>query len=159
MVGLLIAAILPVFPCLAVVNTSAGAHNHKIIFCKRAKDAEEFRLSFTHSVNKTPVTDYFKIENGHLLLYKTTFTSYGAGMPEYNPNQQVTLENGQVVISNIDTAYDTFSVFVGDSAEHMLIIDQYTLPLRRLAPPKSTLSFSVRYCSLWQILASNRRNA
>ena len=40
-----------------------------------------FRLSFIHSVSKTPVVDVYRIEDGQILQTSEIFEAHGAGLP------------------------------------------------------------------------------
>ncbi len=50
------------------------------VYSKKA--LQGFIISYTHSVNKGRVKDYYKIQGRKLIVHKTEFVSYGAGMPE-----------------------------------------------------------------------------
>lgn len=47
----------------------------------KVKDKEEFTIEYTHSVEKSPVTEKYKIYGDSLILLETSFKSYGAGLP------------------------------------------------------------------------------
>jgi hypothetical protein len=54
----------------------------EIIFKENIKLGEEFLLKYTHSVAKTPVWEFFQIDNnGKLILVETHFLDHGAGLP------------------------------------------------------------------------------
>lgn len=42
---------------------------------------EEWQIVFTHSVERTPWEEYYRVEDGGNLLYKTRFQSLGWGYP------------------------------------------------------------------------------
>ena len=68
----------PLYPALQITNVKKG----EVLFCVRMAEGEEFILSFIHSVNKRPVYDTIRVEKDHLLIVKSRFDSFGAGMPE-----------------------------------------------------------------------------
>ena len=68
----------PLYPVLRVASVKKA----ELLFCARMAEGEEFVLSFIHSVNKRPVFDTLRIEGDHLLIVKSRFDSFGAGMPE-----------------------------------------------------------------------------
>ena len=39
-------------------------------------------LSFVHSVNRRPVYDTLRVERDHLVIVRSRYDSFGAGMPE-----------------------------------------------------------------------------
>ena len=67
---------------------------------------EEFSITFIHSVNKTPVTDVYDVdERGIIMLRKTIYYGFGAGVPsDLDPKMELTYEEGTgaMVVSKID---------------------------------------------------------
>ena len=53
-----------------------------VVFCTRAGVGQEFVLSFVHSVNRRPVYDTLRVEVDHLVIVRSRFDTFGAGMPE-----------------------------------------------------------------------------
>ena len=64
---------------------------------------DEFEITFTHSVNKTPVTDIYQIREGDIYLTGNIYYSFGAGVPtEIYEGQTLSYgENGEMIISNM----------------------------------------------------------
>ncbi len=54
----------------------------KAVFAKRVAPGDTFTLSFVHSVEKSDVTDYFRIDDEYRsILYETEFRSLNTGLP------------------------------------------------------------------------------
>jgi len=54
----------------------------KAVFVKRVAPGDTFTLSFVHSVEKSDVTDYFRIDGDcRIILYQTEFRSLNTGLP------------------------------------------------------------------------------
>ena len=70
LLALIIILFIPIFPKLLI--------NKKVFNIKN----KEFVILYTHSVNKGLVRDYYIIEDKNIVLSKTRFASYGAGIPE-----------------------------------------------------------------------------
>ena len=69
-------------PAVRVLSIS-GRKTPDKVFYSAAACKEGFIISYTHSVNKGRVHDYYRaLPDGTLELYKTQFVSYGAGIPE-----------------------------------------------------------------------------
>ena len=47
---------------------------------EKTEQGFEFSVEFIHSVNKTPVKDTYRIDNGKIKAYSTTYSSFGAGV-------------------------------------------------------------------------------
>ena len=74
-------------PAVSVLSLS-GRKNPDQVFYSAAACKEGFIISYTHSVNKGRVHDYYSfLPDRTLELYKTQFVSYGAGIPE--PEEQL----------------------------------------------------------------------
>ena len=62
------------------VRESGGAG--RIVWLQRVSPGDTFTLSFVHSVEKSEVTDYFRIDDGYrIILYQTEFGSLNTGLP------------------------------------------------------------------------------
>ena len=76
----LVVAFVFIFPFFSVLSISNRKNpSEKIHF---ENGARGFIISYTHSVNKGRVHDYYRADGKNLILYRTDFVSYGAGMPE-----------------------------------------------------------------------------
>jgi hypothetical protein len=54
----------------------------KVAFLARVTPGDTFTLSFIHSVEKSPVTDYFRIDDDYrIILYQSEFSSLNTGLP------------------------------------------------------------------------------
>jgi len=54
----------------------------RVVWLKRVAPGDTFTLSFIHSVEKSEVTDYFRIDDDHrIILYQTEFGSLNTGLP------------------------------------------------------------------------------
>lgn len=135
--------------CLVVENDIG-----KRLFNCPLENGDQFAIRFTHSVALTPVTDYYKIENGKIFLDKTVYKDFGAGLPHApEDGQKMTTENGEIVISGFNRELPVFEVRVGRVANHeLLLFDDASqgkdkkvtaLPLVDLAKPGMALRFSL----------------
>ena len=95
---------------------------------------EEFSITFIHSVNKTPVTDVYDVdERGIIMLRKTIYYGFGAGVPsDLDPKMELTYEEGTgaMVVSKIDMELPSFYLFVGTVSDHTLSIGGEEISLR-----------------------------
>ena len=86
-----------------------------------------FVISYTHSVNKGRVHDFYKpTQDKKLELYKTSFVSYGAGIPEpeETPGAVFTVTDDHYVISGINRIVPRLVMAVGLIAEHSITFDE-----------------------------------
>ena len=78
-------------------------------------------LSYTHSVEKTPVRDVYAVRDGGLTMTYTEFSSYGAGLPSTAPVERS--GNGSYVYRPPDRHYEEVWVATGHVAGHELVVD------------------------------------
>ena len=134
----------PLYPVLRVANVKKA----ELLFCARMAENEEFVLSFIHSVNKRPVFDTLRMEGNQLLIVKSRFDSFGAGMPE---GSQMGQDGWLEWVVNRPVPEVT--LFVGWVANHSLRLKGREIPLTELAEPGTLLSLRVQKVSrygLWK---------
>ena len=58
-------------------------------------DKKEFSIQFIHSVNNSPVIDYYTIDdNNNIIITQTTYYDFGAGVQtELNNNEKIKYGN------------------------------------------------------------------
>lgn len=84
-----------------------------------------FIISYTHSVNKGRVKDFYTVnDNRELLCDATIFVSYGAGIPEPQDFPNAVFENTKdgYKITNINRISKTLTAAVGIIANHAITI-------------------------------------
>ena len=86
---------------------------------------DEFEITFTHSVNKTPVTDIYQIREGDIYLTGNIYYSFGAGVPtEIYEGQTLSYgENGEMIISNMDTLIPDLVYIIGTVTDYYFSVN------------------------------------
>ena len=109
-------------PAVRVLSVS-GRKNPQAIFYSTAFCKEGFIISYTHSVNKGRVHDFYRpAKGGGLELYKTEFISYGAGIPEpeETPGAVFTVTDDGYFIENLHRTLPRLTMAVGLIANHSI---------------------------------------
>jgi hypothetical protein len=145
-----LAAVLFYSQCLVleIVNVNSG----QMVMCANMADGEEFVLSFIHSVNKRPVYDTLRAARDHLVIVKSRFDSFGAGMPE-SSTEEGTLriaEDGWLEWTT-NRPVPEVVVRVGRVAEHSLHLKGRSVPLKDLAQPGTPISMQIRQRSRFAV--------
>lgn len=99
-----------------------------------------FSISFIHSVNKTSVTDYYFInDKNEIILDKTEYYDFGAGVPfDLNSGEELEfLDNGAMLISNINRKISPYIIYVGTVSDHILTIGDSSYSLRDICGKNS----------------------
>ena len=142
----------PLFPVLEIVDGRGG----RVVFCARVQPGEEFVLSFVHSVNRRPVYDTLRVEADHLVIAKSRFDTFGAGMPEASTRdgKLIVAEDGWLEWT-VNRPTPEITVRVGRVADHTLHYKGRDIRLSDLAEPGSALTLRVRK-SRWLDLIKSR---
>lgn len=111
-----------------------------------------FSVEFVHSVNQTPVKDTYIIENGQIKAYSTTYRSFGAGVQTaLGEGQTMTYdEEGNMIITGFDIAYDPLRYIVGTVFDHILEIGGEEISLRNMCGRNAKVVFEI--VDLYEIL-------
>ncbi|MBP7177124.1 MAG: DUF1850 domain-containing protein [Thermoclostridium sp.] len=129
-------------PALILKNADTG----EIISVYPIEDGDEFSITFIHSVNNSPVTDYYEIRNKGIYVVRTKYYSFGAGV-QTEVEQGQTLEygsDGSMTVSGFELRLDKLSYIVGTVSDHMLEIGGETISLRELCGRNTTVVFLVK---------------
>lgn len=133
--------------------TIMDAESNEIVYMNKISNMNEFHITFIHSVNRMPVNEYYKIINNKFIVYKTTFYSYGAGMPDFQDlGQRPVLKDGMVCIDNLNINMESFSIFIGTIANHSLNFSNKKYYLSQFIMPGKSAFFKIRKVSLYRLL-------
>ncbi|MDW5298684.1 MAG: DUF1850 domain-containing protein [Sedimentibacter sp.] len=141
---------IPVFNQFTISNGKTG----DVVYCDSIEKFENFYTSFKHSVNRTPVNEFYRIEGNKFVVYKTTFYSYGAGMPDARdyPDADIKFENGKVLIDNINRELNEFTILVGTYADHTVHVKNESFKLDKYVEPQNPALFKIKRVSIYDIL-------
>lgn len=121
-------------------NTGKKYASYKI------KDGDVFSVGFIHSVNKSPLTDYYVIRDGKIIVFKTVYYGFGAGVQtEIEEGQTLTYgDDGSMIVTGFDKEINPLTYFVGTVSDHTLTINENTkISLRELCGRNARVSFSI----------------
>ena len=103
-----------------------------------------FSITFIHSVNKSPVTDFFEIREDGIYGVETVYYNFGAGVPtELEEGQTLTYgEDGSMIISGFNVKLDHLIYRVGTVSDHVLTLeDGSEISLRDLCGRSARVGF------------------
>lgn len=126
-----------------------------------ARTAETgFVVSYTHSVNKGRVRDYcVLLPDGSVLVTKTRFVSYGAGMPEPEGSEAFAVDGEYLELRNINLRIPRLVLRVGVIANHEIECGGRVFALSDYFEPQSAVVIGRRKIPLIDYIRSNRMNA
>lgn len=97
-----------------------------------------FTLTYIHSVEKTPVVEYYKIKaNGDLKLIKTQFESYGAGLPLETNN--FVIKDGKFILSDMNIVISELKIRVARAAGQTIQISNNNYFFHDISVPGSVV--------------------
>ncbi|MBM7556918.1 DUF1850 domain-containing protein [Halanaerobacter jeridensis] len=124
----------------------------RVIYQQRVDSGFKFAIKYTHSVENTPVWDYFKVLDRNILLTSTKYMSYGAGLPFLKKNNYQ-VQDEKFIIKEINTQLEKIPLRVSDYAKHKLLIDQEVYKLYQLTAAQNLVMIKVEEKNLYQFLA------
>lgn len=103
-----------------------------------------FALSHRHSVAKLPWVDEFQVGPGDVMvLSRTRYGAFGAGLPSGDEGGTVSIEDGWIVIDGMDRRFASVALSVSSFTEHRLAIGARAWALWPLAAGRTPVTVSV----------------
>ncbi|WP_233710632.1 DUF1850 domain-containing protein [Natronococcus pandeyae] len=121
---------------VVVADAESGTHLLEV----PADDGDEVTLSYTHSVEKTPIEDIYVVDGTALRMDRMVFHSHGAGLPTDSQIEQT--DEGFVL--ELDDTYEELGVVPGSIAGHELVVDGERYDLVALSDGPVTISVADR---------------
>ncbi len=109
------------------------------------KQGDTFSVGFVHSVNKSPLTDYYEIRDDGIYVVKTVYYGFGAGVEaELGEGEELTYgDDGSMIVTGFDKRMDNLEYIVGTVSDHILTInDKKEISLRDLCGRSARVHFS-----------------
>lgn len=108
-----------------------------------SSDAEDFIITYRHSVNKGEVKEYYSIDYNEktINLNRCEFESYGAGMPDQLPKGVIMTQNqGSIALQFPANPQKQIFILPGREADHKLLYNskdgEHILHLGQIFPYK-----------------------
>lgn len=154
-------------PLVRVLSVRGERNDEKssIVLLSREAAREGFVISYTHSVNKGRVHDFYACEGNALVLEKTVFASYGAGMPEAGetPGSGFSVTDSGYELAGLGRRTDELCLAVGLTARHSIALRQQggegmgqELYLEDVFAKQSAVQIRVRRVSLLYCLLARK---
>lgn len=116
---------------------------NKYIKSWKIKDGEKFTIEYTHSVQLTPVSETYIIDEDEIILIESYFMSYGAGLPATTPYKfQITDKGFRIYEINEIMEYLIYRTGA-EIANHKLILQDEEYNFLDFSEPRSGLEFKV----------------
>lgn len=129
----------PTGNCLTIRDGKTG----EILAGYPFEEGGEFSVRFMHSVNLSPVEDKYRIENGGIVVFETVYYAFGAGVQSQLEDGQILTmgDNGEMIISGIDTPISELTYNISPVYDHVLILGEKEISLKELCKDVRTITF------------------
>jgi hypothetical protein len=125
----------------------------KPVFVKIVRPGSEFSLGFIHSVELSPVWDYFRIDDSYrIILYETAVRSFNTGLPStLTGEEKLHRERDGYRISGVNRVLPSIDLWVHERTDNTLKVKDDSLKLYSLAG-NTLLRISIRKACLGEYL-------
>lgn len=123
------------------------SEDNKVFYKCRTFIGDEFDVGFIHSVNKTPLTDYYRVESDGIYVIKTLYYSFGAGVQTaLDEGQTITYtDDGGFLVEGFHKKIDNLDYVVGMVSDHILHINNESISLRDLCGKGTYIQIRLRH--------------
>ncbi|PRX42528.1 hypothetical protein CLV97_10116 [Planifilum fimeticola] len=108
----------------------------------RVEEDARIRLSWIHSVERTPWVEQYRIRGTKLILTEVRVKSFGAGVDVEAPESKV--EGGWVVMRKMDREFDALHFIYSRRAGHRLHLGNRDLDLKSRVPHHASVEVRIR---------------
>lgn len=110
-------------------------------------EGARFSVTFKHSVNLSPVTDVYVIEDGDIYVEETIYYHFGAGVQtQLNEGETLTYgEDGSMIVGNIHQLRNNVGYIVGTVYDHVLQVNGQEISLRDLCGKNTAIRFNYEF--------------
>ena len=125
----------------------------KPVFVRIVRPGSEFALGFIHSVELSPVWDYFRVDDSYrIILYETAIRSFNTGLPStLTGEEKLHREKDGFRISGVNRALPSIDLWVHEKTDNTLKVKDDSLKLYSLAG-NTLLRISIRKACLGEYL-------
>jgi hypothetical protein len=123
------------------------------VFVRIVRPGSEFALGFIHSVELSPVWDYFRIDDSYrIILYETAIRSFNTGLPStLTGGERLHRERDGFRISGMNRVLPSIDLWVHERTDNTLKVKDDSLKLYSLAG-NTLLRISIRKACLGEYL-------
>lgn len=132
MLWILIGIIISLLPTQVLIVENM--YTSQVYVVDRFSPSDQFTVEWIHSVELTPWAEVFSVTNTEdILLLKTRFKAFGAGVPDIEATQ-VYNENGFVVYDGIHQLIAELTYGISPVSRHTLTVKGKVYPLYDMLP-------------------------
>jgi hypothetical protein len=129
---------LPLYPSLVIRESTSN----QLVWSSRITKENTFGLRWTHSIHRSSIEEFYRMENKQVILTEMTFHDYGIGMEnELSPGEKLVFQDGQFRLLHMNRAFPALHLITGQvRANHTLLFAGTQIPLRSIIQPGSAIT-------------------
>lgn len=141
-----IVALFPFFDTLVIRDSQSN----RLLWETPVKPGLSFGIRWIHSIHRTPVEEFFRVDGTNLIEYRMSFRDYGIGMSsELAPGERLVNRDGRFYVENMHRVFPEIRLYIGQvRANHTLLFQGEVIPLATLDRPGSSVLIRVEKRSI-----------
>ncbi|MBW2560211.1 MAG: DUF1850 domain-containing protein [Deltaproteobacteria bacterium] len=106
-----------------------AAREHQTVFVHRIRPDDTFSTTYIHSVELSPVREYFRIDRYfRIVLYETHFSSCNTGLPTtLSGDEKLSIDGDHLRISNMERVVSGLDLWVNEQYDNRLQLGEGTI--------------------------------
>lgn len=124
-------------PCVVLENLNNG----KVVFVAAMNSEDEITMGWTHSVELLPWEEIFRVENNKLIMDRTRFKTFGAGVPSVTLGKSK-MEDGWVVFYDLEQEMPDLTYSISKRGKNILTYKNKVIPLYEVLPDATPVRVS-----------------
>ena len=121
-------------------------YNGSRLFAWPIAAGDEFEVTFIHSLNKSPITDVIEWSGRDMIVRKSVFKTFGAGVPVPSDGigAELLFADGRYELVGIDKRMPGFTIMTQEVPDHVIRLGGREARLLELAGPGKPVDIKVR---------------
>ena len=139
-------AVLIVALLLRPVDCLTAVCGGTLLFAWPIREGDVFLVSFTHSLNRSPVTDYIEYTGKGFIVRKSAFKTFGGGIPVLSDGigTELIKTGDGYELTGIDKAMEYFFVLTQEYPDHHIILGKRSASLVGFAGSGASVKVAVK---------------
>lgn len=133
------------------VLTLKHYQKNEILYSFYIKENDEFLVKWMHSVELTPWEEIFRIKNNKIILDRTKFKQFGAGVPD-QATGDILFEDGYIIYDNINQKINLIPYGISKFAKHTFIFKNTNVRLYKLVTDGDRINFYTENINIFKYI-------
>ncbi len=118
-------------------------NSRRVVFIQSMEPEDELTIGWTHSVEHLPWEEIFRVEKDKLIMDRTRFKQFGAGVPAETAGKSK-MEDGWIVYYDLHQFMPELTYSISKRGRHILTYKGRSVPLYENLPDATPVRVSAR---------------